>query len=401
MRISTIQQFNVALNRILDLQSNTAKFQTQIATGRRINQPSDDPVAAAQTLRIDQRVNNVEQYNRNADFASLRLDQQESAIATVNDAMQRVRELVIRGKTTTLSQADRRFISQEIRQRADEIFDLANSRNSSGEFIFAGSKVDLQAFSRSASGGVNYNGDQTNRELQISEFRKVREGFNGHEIFMANRNGNGDFVTNSNAANVGTGRVVPAGVTDTAAFLTHDYRLVFTSATTFDVIDDTAGATVLAGQSYTDAAAINFDGIEVSITGEPQAGDEFNIDASRNQSIFTTLENLSNTLEAAQPTPATEAKFQADMDRILGELDGSMNNLREAQAVIGARQNTIASQQASNSELFLQLQAAKSALEDVDVVEAVGNLARTTNALEAAQSAFVRVQSLSLFNFLR
>ena len=132
MRVSTIQQFNVALNRILDLQTNTTKFQTQIATGRRINQPSDDPVASAQTLRIDQRVRNVEQYNRNADFASLRMNQQESAIAGVNDALQRVRELVIRGKTTTLSQADRRFISQEIRQRAGEVFELANSRNSSG-----------------------------------------------------------------------------------------------------------------------------------------------------------------------------------------------------------------------------------------------------------------------------
>ena len=401
MRISTIQQFNLALNRILNLQSDTSKFQTQIATGRRINQPSDDPVAAAQALRIDQRVNNVEQFNRNADFASLRLNQQESAINNVNDALQRVRELVIRGKTTSLSQADRGFISQEIRQRADEVFDLANARNSSGEYIFAGSKVDVQAFSRQSSGAVVYNGDQKTRDLQISEFRQINEGFSGHEIFMAIRNGNGDFVTESNAANVGTARVIPAGVTDTTAFQRHDYRVVFTSATTFDLIDDTAGATVLAAQSYVEDEAINFDGIEISLTGVPQAGDEFSVSASRNQSIFETLETLNNTLEAAQPSPAAEAKFQADMDRILGELDGSLNGLREAQAVIGARQNTIESQQSANAELSLQLQAAKSTLEDVDIVEAVGNLARTTNALEAAQSAFVRVQSLSLFNFLR
>ena len=308
---------------------------------------------------------------------------------------------MIRGKTTSLSQADRGFISQEIRQRADEVFDLANARNSSGEYIFAGSKVDVQAFSRQSSGAVVYNGDQKTRDLQISEFRQINEGFSGHEIFMAIRNGNGDFVTESNAANVGTARVIPAGVTDTTAFQRHDYRVVFTSATTFDLIDDTAGATVLAAQSYVEDAAINFDGIEISLTGVPQAGDEFSVSASRNQSIFETLETLNNTLEAAQPSPAAEAKFQADMDRILGELDGSLNGLREAQAVIGARQNTIESQQSANAELSLQLQAAKSTLEDVDIVEAVGNLARTTNALEAAQSAFVRVQSLSLFNFLR
>ncbi|MEM7467793.1 MAG: flagellar hook-associated protein FlgL [Pseudomonadota bacterium] len=401
MRISTIQQFNVALDRILDLQANTAEFQTQIATGRRINQPADDPVAAAQSLRIDQRVANVEQYNRNSDFASLRLNQQESSIASVNDALQRVRELVIRGKTTTLSQADRNFIAQEVRQRAEEIFDLSNSRNSSGEFIFAGSKVSTQAFSKNASGQVIYNGDQTTRDVQISEFRKVSEGLHGFDLFVAIRNGNGDFVTSPGAANNGTGRAIPVGVTDPNIFEKHDYRVVFTAPNTFDVIDDTAGAAVLTGQVYTEDAAINFAGIEISVSGVPQVGDEFHIDASRYQSVFDTLDTLNNALETTQVTAADEVNFQANMDRLLGELDNSMNNLREAQAIIGARQNTIQSQQNANSELSLQLQAAKSTLEDVDIVEAVGNLARTTNALEAAQTAFVRVQSLSLFNFLR
>lgn len=401
MRISTIQQFNTALHRILDLQSRTSTFQTQIATGRRINSPSDDPVAAAQVIRIDQRVNNVDQFNRNADFATLRLNQQESAITGVNDALQRVRELTIRSKTTALSVDDRRFISKEIRQRADEIFDLANSRNSSGEFIFAGSKVDVQSFSKSPAGTVIYNGDQSSRELQISEFRKVNEGFNGHEIFMAIRNGNGHYSTESNAANSGSGRVIQAGVPDKSAFLAHDYRLVFSGPNTFDVIDDTLGAAVLTAQTYVEDAAISFNGIELSIAGEPQAGDEFDISASRNQSIFETLDRLIGTLESEQASPADEAKFQADLDRILGELDNSMNNLRESQAIIGARENTIESQKTANAELSLQLQAAKSTLEDVDIVEAVGNLARTTNALEAAQSAFVRVQNLSLFDFLR
>ena len=401
MRISTIQQFNTGINRILDLQADTAKYQSQLASGKRINAPSDDPVAASQLIRIDERVNNVEQFNRNADFATLRLNQQESAIAGVGDALQRVRELTIRGKTTALSMDDRRFISQEVRQRASEILDLSNSRNASGEFIFAGSKVGVQAFSKSPTGDVIYQGDQTNRSLQISDFRKIEEGFSGHEVFMAIRNGTGDYVTGSNAANTGTGRVIPAGLGDPSAFQAHDLRIVFTTPTTFDVIDDTAGSIVLAAQTYVEDAAISFEGIEISITGIPQAGDEFSIDASRNQSIFATVENLADSLEQEQGTPADEARFQADLDRVLGDLDQSLNNLRESRAKIGARENSIESQKSANIDLSLQLQSVKSSLEDVDVVEAVGNLARTTNALEAAQSAFVRVQNLSLFNFLR
>ena len=77
-----------------------------------------------------------------------------------------------------------------------------------------------------------------------------------------------------------------------------------------------------------------------------------------------------------------------------------MDRFREVQAVIGARRNTIESQKEANADLTLQLQTVQSQLEDADLVEAVSLLARESNALQAAQAAFVRVQGLSLFNFL-
>ena len=272
MRISDAQRFDIALNNMFRLQENTAKFQTQISTGRKINNPADDPVAAAQVLLISERVAASKQYDRNAEFAELNLQQQEGAVGSANEAMQRIRELTIQGKNTILTDADRRSITTEMRQRLGEIKSLANSRNAAGEYIFAGSLVDTQAFTTNPAGSVVYNGDQTNREIKISEFRTVTDGFTGHEVFAAIRNGNGTYVTELAAGNTGSGQIVPGGVVDRSAYQAHDFRISFTGPNTYDVIDDTAGATVLAAQNYTDGAAITFNGIQLTLTGtQPRA----------------------------------------------------------------------------------------------------------------------------------
>ncbi|MFT4583506.1 MAG: flagellar hook-associated protein 3 FlgL [Gammaproteobacteria bacterium] len=400
MRISDAQRFGLALNNILTLQANTAKYQEQIATGKKVNRPSDDPIAAVQALHISERVASSIQYDRNADFADLHLTQQESAIASANDAMQRIRELTIRGKTTTLSQTDRSFIVDEILQRRDEIESLANSRNSAGEYIFSGSLVDVQAFTTDASGSPVYNGDQTVRDIKISELRSIAEGFTGHEAFMAVRNGNGIYVTDLGVANTGSGQMVDGGVIDQTSYQAHDFRVSFTSPTSFDVIDDSTATAVLSAQPYVGESAINFNGIQISIKGAPAAGDEFLVGPSQNQSVFDTIDRLVSTLESNASSATDIAQFDNDLDRALGDIDQAMDRFREVEAIIGARRNTIESQVEANEDLRLQLSEIKSHLEDADLVEAVSLLAADNNALEAAQAAYVRVQSLSLFNFL-
>ncbi len=400
MRISDIQRFDQALSGFTQLQANTAKFQTQISSGKKINSPADDPVAAAQVLLISERVAASTQYDRNAGLADLHLSQQESAVASANDALQRIRELTIRGRTSTLTAADRHFIATEMRQRLDEMTSLANSRNSAGEFIFAGSLVDTQAFTVDAAGSTVYNGDQTTRDIRISEFRSITEGFTGSEAFMSIRNGNGTYVTDLAATNTGSGQMVPAGVVDKSLYEAHDFRISFTSPTSFDVIDDSLGATVLAAQPYSDGAAITFNGIQLSITGTPNTGDEFLIGPSQHQSAFETVNRVIATLESPSATATDGARFHNDLDRALGDIDQTLDRFREVQAVIGARRNTVESQLVANEDLRLQLTTIRSKLEDADLVEAVSLLARDSNALQAAQAAFVRVQGLSLFNFL-
>ena len=214
MRISNAQQFAQGLTGILKLQTNTFGYQDQIISGKKVNTPADDPVAAAQILLISERITAAEQFNRNADFAILHLSQQDSTIGSAHNALQRIRELTIRSNTTSMTAADRRSIATEMRQRLDEMMSLGNARNSAGEHIFAGSLVGTVPFTVDAAGNAVYNGDQTSRNIKISEFRSITEGFTGFDAFMAVRNGNGTYVTELAAANTGTGQIVPAGVVD-------------------------------------------------------------------------------------------------------------------------------------------------------------------------------------------
>ena len=204
MRISTSQLFAQSLNRITDLQSKISDIQNHIASGRRITQPGDDPVGAATVLQIGERMQALTQFDRNGVQAEQRLNQVDDVMSNASTNMQRVQELLLQGRSEALGASDRRAIATEVRERLDILVDLGNSRNASGEYLFAGGSVTTRPFTRDATGNVSYNGDQTTRRIQISEGRSVEESFAGDLALFAVRNGNGSFATAMAAGNTGT-----------------------------------------------------------------------------------------------------------------------------------------------------------------------------------------------------
>ena len=402
MRFSSSLEFNRSLTNLLNLRGGMERLQQQVASGRRIQTAADDPVAASQVLNLSDRMSSMQQFNRNANLADLRLSDQENALSSATNTLQRIRELMLSGQNGSLTVADRRYLNSEIKQRLDELVGIANSRNANGEYIFSGTQVDTQPFATDTGGVVTYAGDQNVRELRISESRTVAEGFSGFEAFMGIRNGNGTFVTGLGEGNAGSGRLVNDVVTDQAAWVPHSYRVVFTpDAQTFDVLDDTTGELLIQGETYTEGRSIQFNGISVALTGAPVAGDEFTIAPSANQSVFQSVKDVISAMDTYAETPAQQASLKFGVARALGDLDQAMDRMTELRAAIGGRQNTIASQISTNIDTIDQLTKVRSTLEDVDPVEAISKLSQYSQLLEAAQASFVKVQSLSLFNYLR
>jgi flagellar hook-associated protein 3 FlgL len=185
MRISTSLLHQQGVATILDNQAAVAKTQLQLSTGRRIVQPSDDPTGSMQAMGLKQLLAEAAQYGKNADAARARLELEETALAQAGDILQRVRELAVRGLNGTLGAAERDGIAIEVRQRLTDLLAVANTRDANGEFLFSGFyKGTAEAFVDNGGGSFAYNGDQGQRQLQISRSRQVAVGDHGADVFL-------------------------------------------------------------------------------------------------------------------------------------------------------------------------------------------------------------------------
>jgi flagellar hook-associated protein 3 FlgL len=184
MRIGTLHMFRQGINSIIDQQTKLFETQNQLATGKRINSPSDDPTGAAQLVGLSESSKITAQYQDNILAARTRLELEETALGSVGETLQRVRELTIQALNDTNSAMDRAAIAAEVRQLADEVIGLANRKDGNGQFMFAGFQVLTTPFSEAPPGTFNYNGDQGQRQIQIGSARQIADGDSGQAVFM-------------------------------------------------------------------------------------------------------------------------------------------------------------------------------------------------------------------------
>lgn len=371
----------------------------QLASGRRVNRPSDDPARAAQLVRIDDARGRLEQFDRNASAAESRLALEESALAAATDTLARVRELALSANGGTLGERDRETLRGEVMARLEELYDTANARDAGGDYLFAGSRSDTRPFER-AGGAMSFHGDDVARELMVGPSSRVASGGSGIDAFVRIPTGNGDFAVAGDAANTGTGVVATGSVTDRTAFRGVDYRIEFTSPTSFDVVDAGSGTTVLAGAAFTDGDAIAFEGLTTSITGAPAAGDVFTIESGERRDVFDTVARLGELLASPGSTPEEKTRLDQGLSAALVDLDRAMDAVSSARGQVGTRLQIVESSRQENENVGLELTRTASDIEDVDVADAVMRLESRAFALEVLQKSWSRVENLSLFNYL-
>jgi flagellar hook-associated protein 3 FlgL len=124
------------VNRQLALSREIAKGQTQLSTQKRIQSPSEDPVAAARISSIGRAQANEAAWKSNLNLAASLADRADTALKAVGTAYDRVSELMTQGATGTLSDADRATIALELRSISDELNSLKNSKDTRGNALF-------------------------------------------------------------------------------------------------------------------------------------------------------------------------------------------------------------------------------------------------------------------------
>ncbi len=519
MRVSTKQLSLDAINILLDRQRELGKTQQQLATGRRILTPSDDPTGATRILNFKQSIQTTEKYQANIDIATQYTQLEETALETVGNTIRRIRELAIQGNNDSQNAETRKMIASEVRQRLDELLGAANTKNANGEYIFAGFQGKTRPFTRGTNNTFVYNGDQGQRRLQISETRQVASSDSGSRVFLEIKNGNGSFTVSDNLANSGDGIIDPGSVVDPTLLDGDTYSIVFPNATsagatlafndvigtddtlsyslqingttvytvdetgtpintlsglanqintasgttnvrayvvgsnlylanvppsaadivvnesfsgftsgdgdtvtgyfgsalteaassntitlqqadaTFYLVEDSQGNIETSG-TYQDGAAITFNGYQTSISGTPRTSDSFSVSPSTNQSLFDTVQNLITALESGLGATNSTAALHNAVNRVLADLEMAEGQVLGIRAELGGRLNTLEDQKNLNADYILDLQQVNSLTEDLDYAKAVSDLNLQTVGLEAAQQSYLRIQNLSLFNFL-
>lgn len=399
MRISTQTFYARSINGMLDQQSAVSKIQNQVTTGRRVNTPADDPVAAVHILELQRAQSESTQYGKNSDVLNSRLTLEDQALDDVGLVIERVRELVVQASNTgSLSTSDQQSIATELASRLEELQAIANRKDGNGEFMFSGFSTLTQPFSVSAAGNVTYAGDQGTRLVQVGATQKIADGHSGAAVFMNIEAGNGRFTTAATSTNTGSGTITVGTVTDSAAWVPDDYTLAFTAADTWEVRDG-LGAVVTTG-TYTAGSAIEFNGVQVAVSGTPAAGDSFAIEQSTTEDVFTTLQKIITALNAPSDAPAAAAQLSTLLGGTLQQLDQVTDHVLGIRAEVGARMSTLDDAAAYRDTLSVDLQSAVSDLRDVDYNEAVSQLNQQLVGLQAAQLAYTKIAQLSLFNYM-
>lgn len=311
MRISTGMIFDSGVNGMQQRTASLLHTQQQLAAGRRILTPADDPVAAARALEINQAQALNTGYGTSQGNAKNTLGLVDSQLTSAGDLLTRVQELTVQAGNASLANSDRVSIATELRATYDQLIGIANSTDGTGQFLFSGYQGSNKPFSGSVASGVVYQGDDGQRNLRVSSSRNMSVSNSGNDIFMNIKNGNGVFSTNAqvqHSANASTVTVDNTSVTGALPLTPASLELRFwnDSATA----GKATGAISLAAPGVAINAGVN-DTFTLSVDGGPVQ--TVTLPAMMLDTSGASLTALQNAIDAALgPLPAAQATASFD-----------------------------------------------------------------------------------------
>jgi flagellar hook-associated protein 3 FlgL len=381
---------------ITQLESGINQTSNQMSSGLSFTTASQNPTAAGSVNNYKQTLAQSQQYGTNATSAQTNLTTEDNALSQIQTQLQALRSLALEANSGVLTNSNRTAIATQAVQIQNSLLALANTTNGNGEFIFGGFAAQTQPFTLSPT-GATYNGDQGQRQVQIAAGQTVADGDNGNTVFNQIKTGNGTFTVSAAAGNTGAGIVGATTVSNAAAYNGGTYSISFIAPGAYQVMQ---GATVVTTGSYTDGGTIAFNGVQVTLSGQPATGDSFSLAPSANQSLFTTVQNLVSALQTGVSTPASSTALNNSINGAINNIDQALTQTSNVRATIGGRLNAITTQQSVASSQQTQLQQSITTLQGLDYAKAITTLQQQNTTLSAALQAFNLTQGLSLFKFL-
>ncbi len=182
MRITNNMLMNNMVKYIGNNLTRMDKYQAQLASGKKIQVPSDDPVVAARALKLRTDVAEIEQYQKNAKDAVSWLDMTEDALAKIGDVLSRARELAVDGSNGTKGQDDMQKINSEMKQLKEQLIHIGNSTYA-GRYIFSGYSTDMKLLNDDGSFAINVETTRENITYEIGIGDSININVAGGDLF--------------------------------------------------------------------------------------------------------------------------------------------------------------------------------------------------------------------------
>lgn len=180
MRIADKMAFDQVNRAVSQNRSEMSELQNQAATQKRVNKPSDDPVAASRVLfsRVEQR--GIDQYIKNLNYARGFLDFTEQSLSELSEVLVRAKELAIgQANDASANPQTRRVVATEVAQLHDQAVQISN-RKLGERFIFGGFKTTATPFDNNGT----YKGDSGEMKVHVDKDSFLSMNMPGSQVFL-------------------------------------------------------------------------------------------------------------------------------------------------------------------------------------------------------------------------
>ncbi|MGY3895427.1 flagellar hook-associated protein FlgL [Aeromonas enterica] len=402
MRITTNMVYNRNLSSLNNANERLSTAYEQLMTGNKFKTAGEDPSGMSQKMALTKEIDLFKQYGVNGSLLENSLGHEETVLTALNNAMTSAQTLIQKSNDSAVGSDDRMAIASELEGLQKQMFDLMNSKNSQGEYIFGGNQSKTQPFVKDASGNYVFQGDTGQRNIQVSPTVQIAandSGFNLFEIVPTRR------TSSAGSANIQVG-IADQGNFDSfyrnnydPALASNQYTVTTAAGTpdTYEIRD--GGGTLLQNGDYVAGNKIPFNGLELTLDlPAGSAAQNFVLDPPKNNNI---LDGMSDFITALRDPNITPDTFQMKVADATAHMKNARLNVDQGLGEIGGRMNSLEQVTSSNEGLSTLNQEARAKVSEADLYEVIATLSKEDAALSATQLSFSKISKLTLFDYIR
>ncbi|RQM65188.1 flagellar hook-associated protein FlgL [Aeromonas hydrophila] len=402
MRITTNMVYDRNLSSLNGANERLSTAYEQLMTGNKFKTAGEDPSGMSQKLALTKEIDLFKQYGVNGSLLENSLGHEETVLSALNTAMTSAQTLIQKANDSAVGYEDRQAIASELEGLQKQMFDLMNSKNSQGEYIFGGNQSKTQPFIQDASGNYVFQGDTGQRNIQVSPTVQIPandSGFNLFEIVPTRR------TSSAGSANIQVG-VADQGNFDSFYRNNYDPSLASNQYTvntiagtpdTYEIRD--GGGALLQSGDYVAGNKIPFNGLELTLSlPAGGAAQNFVLDPPQNNNI---LDGMSDFITALRDPNITPDTFQLKVADATAHMKNARLNVDQGLGEIGGRMNGLEQVMGSNDGLSTLNEQARAKVSEADLYEVIATLSKEDAALSATQLSFSKISKLTLFDYIR